>query len=86
MDDKSNLKIYRRWAPIYDRIMHPIYGAARKRAKELLDLQAGEKILIPGVGIGIDLPLIPSGVHVTGIDLILQLCLKKPVLRPLGPI
>jgi len=69
MDDKSNLKIYRTWAPIYDSVMRPVYGVARRRAIELLNLQVGEKVLIPGVGTGLDLPLIPAGVHVTGIDL-----------------
>ncbi|MEN6580209.1 MAG: methyltransferase domain-containing protein [Anaerolineaceae bacterium] len=69
MDDKRNLKIYRTWAPIYDSVMRPVYGAARRRAIELLDLQAGEKVLIPGVGTGLDLPLIPQSIQVTGIDL-----------------
>lgn len=69
MDDKRNLKIYQLWAPIYDRFMRPIYGTARQRAIKLLDLQAGEKVLIPGVGTGLDLPMIPPGVHITGIDL-----------------
>jgi ubiquinone/menaquinone biosynthesis C-methylase UbiE len=69
MDDKRNLKIYRTWAPIYDSVMRPVYGVARRRAIELLNLQVGEKVLIPGVGTGLDLPLIPAGVHVTGIDL-----------------
>lgn len=69
MDDRRNLKIYRTWAPIYDFVMRPIYGAARRRAIELLHLQVGEKVLIPGVGTGLDLPLLPTGVQVTGIDL-----------------
>ena len=69
MDDRRNLKIYRTWAPIYDFVMRPVYGAARRRAIELLNLQVGEKVLIPGVGTGLDLPLLPTGVQVTGIDL-----------------
>jgi ubiquinone/menaquinone biosynthesis C-methylase UbiE len=69
MDDGRNLKIYRTWAPIYDSVMRPIYGAARQRAIQLLNLQSGEKVLIPGIGTGLDLPLIPSGVKLTGIDL-----------------
>lgn len=69
MDNRRNLKIYHTWAPIYDSVMRPLYGAARRRAIELLNLQAGEKVLISGVGTGLDLPLIPPGVHVTGIDL-----------------
>jgi ubiquinone/menaquinone biosynthesis C-methylase UbiE len=49
--------------------MRPVYGAARRRAIELVNLQAGEKVLVSGVGTGLDLPLIPPGVQVTGIDL-----------------
>lgn len=77
MDDRRNLKIYRTWAPIYDAVMRPLYGAARRRAIELLDIHAGEKVLIPGVGTGLDLPLIPAGVQVTGIDLSPSM-LEKP--------
>jgi phosphatidylethanolamine/phosphatidyl-N-methylethanolamine N-methyltransferase len=69
MEDKRNLKIYRTWAPIYDAVMRPVYGRARRRAIELLNLQAGEKVLIPGIGTGLDLPFIPPGVQLTGIDL-----------------
>lgn len=69
MDNWRNLKIYRTWAPIYDSVTRPVYGAARQRAIDLLDLHAGENVLIPGVGTGLDLLIIPLGVHVTGIDL-----------------
>jgi phosphatidylethanolamine/phosphatidyl-N-methylethanolamine N-methyltransferase len=69
MEDKRNLQIYRTWAPIYDAVMRPVYGRARRRAIELLNLQAGEKVLIPGIGTGLDLPFIPPGVQLTGIDL-----------------
>lgn len=43
--------------------------AGRQRAIQLLDLKRGEQVLIPGVGTGADLPLLPEGVDVTGIDL-----------------
>ena len=41
----------------------------RQRAMQLLDLKRGEQVLIPGVGTGADLPLLPLGVEATGIDL-----------------
>lgn len=69
MDDKRNLITYRMWAPVYDIVMRPVYGHARRRAIEQLNLQSGEKVLIPGVGTGLDFPLIPAGVQVTGIDI-----------------
>ncbi len=41
----------------------------RRRAMQLLDLRGEERVLIPGIGTGADLPLLPAGVEVTGIDL-----------------
>lgn len=69
MNNKRNLTTYRLWAPVYDFVMRPVYGRARRRAIEILNLQPGEKVLISGVGTGLDLPLIPAGVRITGIDI-----------------
>lgn len=69
MNNKRNLTTYRLWAPVYDFVMRPVYGRARRHAIELLNLQPGEKVLISGVGTGLDLPLIPAGVRITGIDI-----------------
>jgi phosphatidylethanolamine/phosphatidyl-N-methylethanolamine N-methyltransferase len=41
----------------------------RKRAFTLVKLQPGERVLLVGVGTGADLPLLPPGIIVTGIDL-----------------
>ncbi len=69
MTNRWNQSIYRLWAPIYDSTVNRIFMPGRKRAMELLDLQRGERVLIVGVGTGADLPLLPNGVDVTGIDL-----------------
>ena len=69
MNNQHNLKIYRAYAPVYDLIMRPLTTAARRRAVELLGLQAAERLLIPGVGTGLDLPHIPDGVRITAADL-----------------
>jgi ubiquinone/menaquinone biosynthesis C-methylase UbiE len=69
MTNDRNVKIYRRWAPIYDRSVDRLFAPGRRRAIELLDLKRGERVLIPGVGTGADLPLLPTGVEATGIDL-----------------
>lgn len=69
MDDERNLSIYKRWAPFYDLVMIPLYGAARKNALALLDLKGGEKLLIVGVGTGLDIPYLPKQAQITGIDL-----------------
>ena len=69
MDDQRNQTIYRVWAPIYDKVMGPFTGKARRHAIELVNLHAGESALLSGVGTGLDLPHLPAGVNVTGIDL-----------------
>jgi phosphatidylethanolamine/phosphatidyl-N-methylethanolamine N-methyltransferase len=69
LDNDNNLRIYRAWAPVYDLVMGPFSGRARKQAIKLLDLRPGEQLLIQGVGTGMDLPLIPPGVSVVGVDI-----------------
>ena len=69
MNNQHNLTIYRIYAPVYDVIMQPLTTSARRRALELLCLQPDERLLIPGVGTGLDLPHIPDDVHITAADL-----------------
>jgi ubiquinone/menaquinone biosynthesis C-methylase UbiE len=76
MTNDRNLLIYRRWAPIYDRGVNRLFGSGRQRAMQLLDLKPGERVLIPGIGTGADLPLLPAGVEVTGIDLTPEMLAK----------
>lgn len=64
-----NQAIYRFYAPIYDRLFGFAYAGARRRTAQLLELQAGEKLVISGVGTGLDLPLVNAEVEVTGIDI-----------------
>ncbi len=69
MTNHWNSFIHGLWAPIYDSTVNHIFMPGRKRAMELLDLKPGERVLLIGVGTGADLPLLPDGVDVTGIDL-----------------
>ncbi len=64
-----NLSAYRRWAPIYDATVNHLFTPGRRRALEVLSLQASENVLIVGVGTGADLPYLPTGATATGIDL-----------------
>ncbi len=61
--------LYHKFAPVYDLLFNATYARARRRAVALLDLQPCEWLLISGVGTGLDLPQIPAGVAVTGVDL-----------------
>ena len=69
MNDERNQTIYKLWAPVYDKVMGPFADKARRQALELLNLRAGERVLLSGVGTGLDLPHIQAGVKATGIDL-----------------
>lgn len=64
-----NQAIYRTYAPFYDFVFGWMYAGSRKRTAHWLDLQPGERLLISGVGTGLDLPLIPADVNVTGVDI-----------------
>jgi len=65
-----NKFIYRLWSPIYDPLFDRyLVSAARQRSVAVLDLRRGERVLLLGVGTGVDLPLLPEGVRALGIDL-----------------
>ena len=76
MTNRRNQFTYRLWAPIYDSTVERIFMQGRQRAMQLLDLQRGERVLIPGIGTGADLPLLPAGVEATGIDLTPEMLAK----------
>ena len=63
MNNQHNLAIYRFYAPIYDRFRRPLSARARRTAIDVARLQAGESLLIPGVGTGLDVPCISNDVH-----------------------
>lgn len=76
MNNGWNRFIYRLWAPIYDGTVNRVFRPGRKRAMDVLNLQAGERVLLVGIGTGADLPLIPAGVEATGIDLSAEMLAK----------
>jgi phosphatidylethanolamine/phosphatidyl-N-methylethanolamine N-methyltransferase len=64
-----NQSLYHGFAPLYDMLFGAAFARARQRALALLAARPGETLLISGVGTGLDLPQIPAGVQVTGVDL-----------------
>lgn len=71
--EAPNQALYHNFALLYDLLFNTTYAGARRRAVELLDPRPGEKLLISGVGTGLDLPQIPAGVQVTGVDISIEM-------------
>ncbi|MBI5548915.1 MAG: methyltransferase domain-containing protein [Deltaproteobacteria bacterium] len=69
LTNRWNQFIYRLWSPVYDSVLEKSFRAGRERSIALLDLKPGERVLLVGVGTGIDLPLLPPGVRALGVDL-----------------
>lgn len=59
---------YTLWAPFYDRLVAS-FDHMRQRSLTLAAIESGERVLIVGAGTGLDLAYLPSGCHVTAIDL-----------------
>ncbi len=69
MTNRWNRTVYRLWVPVYDAALGRFFSPGRRRAIELLALRPGERLLLVGVGTGADLPLLPRGVQVLGVDI-----------------
>ena len=67
--NRWNLIVYRAWAPLYDRLLERIFRPGREAAAHALALRSGERVLLVGVGTGLDLLLLPPGVTGLGVDL-----------------
>ncbi len=62
-------RFYTLWSPVYDWCAGPLFVEFRKKAIGLLDLKDGQRLLIPGVGTGLDFEYLPRGVETVGSDL-----------------
>lgn len=69
MNNRRNRIVYRLWAPVYDAVLERFFVDGRRRAMELVDLRAGERACIIGIGTGSDLAYLPEGVSCVGLDL-----------------
>ena len=66
---RSSLSFYDRVGPLYDAIIGPVSGRARERAASSLGLGPGGRLLLVGVGSGLDLPHLPRDIRGVGVDL-----------------
>lgn len=60
---------YTLFAPFYDRFIEPATRAARRRSIDMLAGAQPKRVLLNGVGTGLDLPLLPQQHSYVGIDL-----------------
>ena len=57
------------WAPFYDRLVERVSRDGRTRSIAAAAIEPGERVILVGVGTGLDLPLLPAGVTAVGVDL-----------------
>ena len=70
LDQQASDAAYDRWAPIYDYVFNLPFQAGRVAASEAAAAAAGPegKILVVGVGTGLELEFLPPTSVVTGVD------------------
>jgi|APFre7841882590_1041340.scaffolds.fasta_scaffold15812_2 phosphatidylethanolamine/phosphatidyl-N-methylethanolamine N-methyltransferase len=69
LDIDAIQKSYRRYARGYDFYFGAVFQPGRKAVIDAIHCQSGDRILEVGVGTGLSLPMYPSTVTITGIDL-----------------
>jgi phosphatidylethanolamine/phosphatidyl-N-methylethanolamine N-methyltransferase len=67
---------YRRYAGFYDALFGPVLQPGRRAVLDALKLKPGNRVLEVGVGTGLSLPMYPSSVQVTGIDVSSEMLAK----------
>lgn len=76
MEIEAIRKSYRRYAQIYDLYFGAVFQPGRRAVIQLMNCNAGDNILEVGVGTGLSLPLYSNQVHITGIDVSVEMLAK----------
>lgn len=69
LEKRQVQRAYEFYAPVYDFIFDWIFAPGRAAAVRQLALAPGDSVLEVGIGTGLNLPLYPPAVKLTGIDL-----------------
>lgn len=73
---------YSLFAPAYDLLLRRVSAPARRRSLAQLPRRGGQRVLLAGVGTGLDLPYLPANNDYVGIDLTRAMLKRVPVSRP----
>lgn len=83
--NRGNLRTYSLWSPVYDRLIGLApFRVGRSKAHARLALETGERVLLVGVGTGVDLPLLPVGIAAVGVDLSPAMLARARKKLPIG--
>jgi len=69
---------YALFAPAYDLLLRAVSASARRRSLAQLPRQGRQRVLLAGVGTGLDLPYLPANNDYVGIDLTRAMLSRVP--------
>ena len=69
---------YALFAPAYDLLLRAVSAPARRRSLAQLPSQGGQRVLLAGVGTGLDVPYLPANNDYVGIDLTRAMLARVP--------
>ena len=72
---------YALFAPAYDLLLRRVSASARRRSLAQLPRQDGQRVLLAGVGTGLDVPYLPANNDYVGIDLTRAMLARVPESR-----
>lgn len=81
-NEKTKVK-YRWLSSVYDLTVGSfLFSGIRRREFELMQIQPNQRILLVGIGTGLDIPFIPSHAEVTGMDMSVEMLSQARIKSP----